>query len=93
VKILIQWLKTNSVMLINAGSLVGTTVVTSFLGFVYWWIAARHFPPDVVGIASASISAMALLGGFCILGLGTWMGLKTLHTGMQKNPTLKGLQR
>jgi len=58
-------------MLINAGALVGTTVVTSMLGFAYWWIAARRFPPEAVGVASASISAMILLGGFCVLGLGT----------------------
>jgi len=67
----IQWLKTNSVMLVNAGSLIGTTVITSGLGFVYWWIAARHFSPEAIGIASACISAMMLLGSFCVLGLGT----------------------
>ncbi len=58
-------------MLINAGALIGTTAVTSLLGFVYWWLAARRFPPDSIGIASASVSAMVLLGGFCVLGLGT----------------------
>jgi len=58
-------------MLVNSGSLVGTTVVTSVLGFVYWWVAARRFTPEAVGIASASVSAMTLLGGLCILGLGT----------------------
>jgi len=68
---LVQWLKTNSVMLVNAGSLIGTTAITSGLGFVYWWIAARHFSPEAIGIASASISAMMLLGSICVLGLGT----------------------
>src|SRR5579864_8544794 len=68
---LLQWINTNSVMLVNAASLVGTTAVTSMLGFVYWWIAARRFTPEAVGIASASISAMTLLGGLCMLGLGT----------------------
>jgi O-antigen/teichoic acid export membrane protein len=58
-------------MLINAAALVGTTVVTSVLGFAYWWLAARRFPPEAVGVASASISAMVLLGGFCVLGFGT----------------------
>jgi O-antigen/teichoic acid export membrane protein len=75
VRILLQWikewLKANSVMLINASSLIGTTAVTSMLGFVYWWVAARRFPPEAVGIASASLSAMTLLGSFCMLGLGT----------------------
>lgn len=70
-KIILQWVKTNGVMLINAASLVGTTAVTSILGFVYWWAAAKLFSPEVIGVASASISAMTLLGGLCILGLGT----------------------
>lgn len=71
VKILLQWIKTNSVILVNAGSLVGATAVTSSLGFVYWWVAARQFSPKAVGLASATISAMTLLGTLGILGLGT----------------------
>src|SRR5438270_2943248 len=67
----LQWMRANSIILVNAGSLVGTTVVTSLLGFVYWWLAARAFPPAVVGFASAAISAMTLLGTFALLGLGT----------------------
>lgn len=55
----------------NASSLIGTTVITSGLGFVYWLVAARFFPPQVLGLASATISAMTLLGFFCTLGLGT----------------------
>ncbi|MFL5628354.1 MAG: lipopolysaccharide biosynthesis protein [Ktedonobacteraceae bacterium] len=70
-KVSLQWVKTNSVIVVNAGSLIGTTVVTSSLGFVYWWVAARQFPPEAVGLASATISAMLLLGTFSILGLGT----------------------
>lgn len=69
--LLYQWIKTNSGMLINAGSLIGTTAVTSVFGFAYWWLAARQFPPQAVGLASATISAMTLLGTVCILGLGT----------------------
>src|SRR6266516_7893752 len=69
--VLYRWVKTNWIMLTNAGSLVGTTAVTSILGFVYWWLAARQFPPEAVGFASAAISAMTLLGTFAMLGLGT----------------------
>ncbi|HEY5002169.1 MAG TPA: hypothetical protein VII61_03390, partial [Ktedonobacteraceae bacterium] len=68
---LYQWLKTNRVMLINAGSLVCTTLVTGVLGFAYWWVGARQFHPDALGLASAAISAMMLLGAICVLGLGT----------------------
>ena len=58
-------------MLINAVSFVGTTAVTSLLGFAYWWVAARWFPAQAVGLGSAMISAMKLLGTVCIVGLGT----------------------
>lgn len=66
-----QWIKANNTIFVNAGSLVGTSAVTSGLGFVYWWLAARQFPPEAVGLASAAISAMTLLGTLSILGLGT----------------------
>lgn len=69
--LLYQWAKKNSVILVNAGSLVGTTAVTSVLGFAYWWLAARQFSPEALGLASAAISAMTLLGSLGILGLGT----------------------
>jgi O-antigen/teichoic acid export membrane protein len=68
---LYQWAKTNRIIFVNAGSLIGTTGVTSILGFAYWWLAARQFPTEAVGIASAAISAMTLLGTFCTSGLGT----------------------
>jgi len=58
-------------MLANAGSLVGTSAVTSGLGFVYWGVVAREFPAEAIGLGSATISAMTLLGTFCMLGLGT----------------------
>ncbi len=55
----------------NASSLVGTTLVTSGLGFVYWWFAARQFPPEAVGLAVAAIAPMTLLANIAMLGLGT----------------------
>lgn len=66
-----QWLATNRVLLSNANSLIGTTLVTSGLGFAYWWVAARLFAPSAVGFAAAAIAAMTLLGTVGMLGLGT----------------------
>lgn len=66
-----RWLDANRALFMNAGSLVATTAVTSALGFAYWWLAARLFPPEAVGFASAAISAMMLLGAVGVLGLGT----------------------
>jgi O-antigen/teichoic acid export membrane protein len=65
------WTTTNRAVVVNAGSLVGTTVVTAGLGFIYWIVAAHGFAASAVGLASASISAMTLLGYVGMLGLGT----------------------
>jgi O-antigen/teichoic acid export membrane protein len=54
-----------------ATSLVGAAGVTSALGFAFWWVAARRLPVDDVGVASAAISAMLLLGNLAAMGLGT----------------------
>jgi len=69
--LLYQWVKANSVILVNTGSLVGTSAITSIFGFAYWWLAARLFSPKTVGLASAAISAMTFLGFLGILGLDT----------------------
>jgi O-antigen/teichoic acid export membrane protein len=58
-------------LLRNAGSLVASTGVASLLGLVYWMFATREFSQRAVGFASASVSAMTLLGTIGMLGLGT----------------------
>lgn len=55
----------------NAASLVGSTVVTSALGLVFWAVAARLFTREAVGYGSAAVSAMTLAGTVGMLGLGT----------------------
>lgn len=55
----------------NAGSLFGATVVGAPLGFVFWWAAARLFPPATVGYGSTATSAMVMLGNLGSLGFGT----------------------
>ncbi|WP_432825468.1 lipopolysaccharide biosynthesis protein [Dactylosporangium sp. CA-092794] len=58
-------------LLFSSGSLLGSTAVTSALGFVYWIVAARMFDAQVVGVASAAVSALTLLGSLGMFGLGT----------------------
>jgi O-antigen/teichoic acid export membrane protein len=58
-------------LLTNAGAMIGTTVITSLLGVAFWWLAARDFSQDAVGIAAAAVGAMTLLGFIATLGLGT----------------------
>jgi O-antigen/teichoic acid export membrane protein len=85
--LLFRWLNTNGVMLRNASSLVSSQLVTSALGFVFWWLAARQFTTDSVGISSAAISAMALLGSAAVLGLGTLL-LGEIPRQPEKAPAL-----
>jgi glycosyltransferase involved in cell wall biosynthesis/O-antigen/teichoic acid export membrane protein len=56
---------------LNSGSLIATTAVTSGLGAVYWWLAARELPPSAVGQAGALVSAMTLLGVVGTIGFST----------------------
>ena len=58
-------------LLTNAGAIATGTLTASALGFIYWWVAARNFTPDAVGLAAAAISTMTLIGMIGELGLGT----------------------
>jgi GT2 family glycosyltransferase/O-antigen/teichoic acid export membrane protein len=61
----------NSLLLTNAGAIAFGSFATSTLGFIYWWVAARNFTPEAVGLAAAAISLMTLIGIIGELGLGT----------------------
>jgi O-antigen/teichoic acid export membrane protein len=58
-------------MLSNTGSLIGTMLITSGLGFAYWIVADKLFNVNSVGLASAATSTMMLLSSICLLGLST----------------------
>lgn len=55
----------------NAAALYGTTIVTSVLGFFYWFIAAHMVPAASVGTASAVQSAAQFISVVSVLGLST----------------------
>jgi O-antigen/teichoic acid export membrane protein len=61
----------NRSLLTNAGSMVGTTLITSVLGVAFWLVAAHNFSQSAVGVASAAVAAMTLFGFVGTLGLGT----------------------
>lgn len=61
----------NKTILSNGAYLTMSTLVTSGLGFVYWWVAARLFSQEAVGLASATTSVMMLLATIGLLGLET----------------------
>lgn len=86
ISLLNSWSKSNKIIISNAASLIGTMAILSAFGFVYWWLAARTFPPEAVGFASAAISAMMLLGTVGVLGFGTLlMGELPRQSGKEKS--------
>lgn len=65
------WIAAHSAMATNTLSLYGSTIVTSLLGFAFWWLAAREFSAHQVGSSAAVLSAMQLVATACMLGLNT----------------------
>jgi len=63
--------RANQALLSNAATMVGTAIVTSLLGAAFWLVATHYFSKDAVGLASAAISAMTLLGFMATVGMGT----------------------
>ncbi len=55
----------------NSGALAIGAIATAALGFVYWWLAARMFPPEAIGNVSALLSVINLMGLLGEAGLGT----------------------
>ena len=66
-----RWVMPQWLLISNAAALLGATAVTSLLGAIFWVVAARLFPVEAVGLGSALVSAMTLLGSIGILGFGT----------------------
>jgi O-antigen/teichoic acid export membrane protein len=54
----------------NTASLLGTTGLTSAVGFAYWNVAARLFSQQAVGYAAAAVSVIMLLSAVGMSGLG-----------------------
>jgi GT2 family glycosyltransferase/O-antigen/teichoic acid export membrane protein len=53
----------------NATALMTSTIVTAILGVVFWAVAARTYPAELVGLGSAAIAAMNLLANVAQLNL------------------------
>lgn len=53
----------------NGYALILGAGASAVLGLIYWALAARYYSPEVVGIGSAVISALALLAGVAMLSL------------------------
>lgn len=73
---------TSNTVLNGFVSLMGTTLVTSGAGFVFWIIAARVYPQIEVGRATTLVAAIALFSAFGAFGLDT-----TLISELAKHPS------
>jgi O-antigen/teichoic acid export membrane protein len=58
-------------ILVNSSFLMGTTVMGSLLGFVFWAAASRLYTPAEFGLGTAYISALLFLSNVGDMGLGT----------------------
>jgi O-antigen/teichoic acid export membrane protein len=74
-------------LIINSGAMAAGTIVTAALGLLYWWLAARAFPPAAIGKASALLSVMGLIGLLGEAGLGTLL-IGEITTHRSKAPGL-----
>ncbi|WP_143517605.1 phosphotransferase [Pseudonocardia sp. MH-G8] len=50
-------------------ALVVSSGLSSAVGLLYWVLAAQMFPPDVVGVNAAGLSALMLVGGIAHLNM------------------------
>jgi len=77
-------MRANAAWLSNSALVSAGLFVSAALGFVYWWLAARFFPPAAVGSASALTSLMGLVAVFGEIGLGTFLvGEARTHGGKE----------
>lgn len=54
----------------NASYLFASEAITSLIGFAFWAIAARLYSPEDVGLATAILSATALMSSLAGMGMG-----------------------
>ncbi|MGX5800352.1 lipopolysaccharide biosynthesis protein [Bradyrhizobium sp. Arg314] len=66
-------LQKSAPLMMNSGAVSIGTIAAAGLGFVYWWLAARLFPPEVIGNTSALLSVMGLIGTLGEAGIGTML--------------------
>ena len=72
----------------NALYLMVANVFSALCGYAFWIIAARFYPTEEVGLASAVIAAMGLLSSLANLGLGYGLIRFLPHSGVKTNSLL-----
>ncbi len=72
-------------MSVNSVMLMINAVISAFLGYPFWLLAARLFRASDVGLASGAISAIRLCSQIGLLGVGAAVTLMLPHE--RKNPS------
>ena len=79
-------LQTSAALVVNSAALAIGAISTAGLGVAYWCLAARLFPPEAIGKASAILSVIGLVGLLGDAGIGTMlMGEIVRHPGKAPN--------
>lgn len=63
------WKPEKNGLLINALYIWGANMLPGLFGALFWWLTSRYFSPSEIGLASAIISASAMLAFFSRLGM------------------------
>lgn len=72
----------------NAFYLMLANAMSALFGFAFWVVAARFYPAEAVGLASAVIAAVGLLAGFANLGFGYGLIRFLPNAGAKSNSLL-----
>jgi O-antigen/teichoic acid export membrane protein len=70
---IVRAIRRNITMLANSTTVFATTIVTSMLGFAYWWVATHLMSQGQVGTASSGVATMAVVSTLGVWGLGTML--------------------
>jgi O-antigen/teichoic acid export membrane protein len=62
----------------NAFAILGTRLIGAVVGFVFWWLAARHFSQETIGFTGAALSSMEVVYRVSAMGIGTLL-VSELH--------------
>jgi O-antigen/teichoic acid export membrane protein len=70
---IVRLIRRNVDLLAGSTAVFATTVVTSLLGFGYWWVATHIMSQAQVGVASSGVATMTLVSTLGVWGLGTML--------------------
>lgn len=70
---IVRLIRRNVDLLAGSSAVFATTVVTSLLGFGYWWVATHIMSQAQVGVASSGVATMTLVSTLGVWGLGTML--------------------